>query len=70
MGLLTTGRPLGWWDAQPHLDYVREHGIEQFVNVFCATRDRQGDVLKWGDEIEYTLLVLNESERYRFGHRR
>jgi len=63
MGLLTTGRPLGWWDAQPHLDYVREHGIEQFVNVFCATRDRQGDVLKWGDEIEYTLLVLNESER-------
>jgi glutamate--cysteine ligase catalytic subunit len=63
MGLLTSGCPLGWWDALPHLDYIREHGIEQFVNVFTATRQRQGDVLKWGDEIEYTILVVNEEDR-------
>ncbi|KAK4533628.1 hypothetical protein CCYA_CCYA18G4510 [Cyanidiococcus yangmingshanensis] len=63
MGLLTTGRPLIWWDSLPHLNYIREHGIEQFVNVFIATHDRQGDVLKWGDEIEYTILNVNEEER-------
>ncbi|KAK4537587.1 hypothetical protein CDCA_CDCA13G3612 [Cyanidium caldarium] len=66
MGLLASGRPLTWWDAIPHLNYVRQHGVEQFLNVYWATRNRQGDVLKWGDEIEYTVVVLDDVQRVSY----
>ena len=30
---------------------VREHGIDQFLHVFRAVKDRAGDELMWGDEV-------------------
>ena len=30
---------------------VRKHGILQFVHVYNNVKHREGDVLKWGDEV-------------------
>jgi glutamate--cysteine ligase catalytic subunit len=51
MGLLAIGTPLDWEDAKPHANYVREHGIEQFLKIYHKLKDRTGDVLLWGDEV-------------------
>lgn len=51
MGLLALGTPLVWSEAKKHADYVREHGIEQFLNIWERLKDRTGDRLLWGDEV-------------------
>lgn len=51
MGLLSEGTPLSWPETKKHADHVREHGIKQFVNQFHQLKGRQGDCLKWGDEV-------------------
>jgi len=51
MGLLALGTPLPWSEAKKHADYVREHGIEQFLSVWEKLKDRTGDRLMWGDEV-------------------
>ena len=58
MGLLALGTPLPWAEAKQHADYVREHGIEQFLKIWHRLKDRTGDVLLWGDEVRsYRLRV-------------
>lgn len=56
MGLLSEGRPLNWEETKALANHVREHGIKQFISLYARLRDRQGDVLKWGDEVEYILV--------------
>lgn len=51
MGLLTEGSPLSWDETKALAEHVRQHGIEQFINLYSKLRDRTGDVLKWGDEV-------------------
>lgn len=51
MGLLTEGSPLSWDETKKLAEHVRQHGVEQFINLFAKLRDRTGDVLKWGDEV-------------------
>lgn len=51
MGLLTEGSPLSWNETKALAEHVRQHGIEQFINLYSKLRDRTGDVLKWGDEV-------------------
>lgn len=51
MGLLSEGTPLSWPETKKHADHVREHGIKQFINQFHQLKGRQGDCLKWGDEV-------------------
>ena len=51
MGLLTQGRPLTWEETQKHIQYIREHGIEQFIHLYNNVKDRRNDCLKWGDEV-------------------
>lgn len=60
MGLLSEGRPLSWEETKALADHVRQHGIEQFIHLYERLRDRQGDVLKWGDEVEYILVKFDE----------
>lgn len=52
MGLLSEGSPLSWEETHKLADHVRMHGIEQFINLYHRLKDRQGDVLKWGDEVK------------------
>jgi len=62
MGLLTEGSPLNWEETKKLSQHVREHGIEQFIHLYARLRDRQGDVLKWGDEVIncfiYNFVIL------------
>lgn len=54
MGLLTVGQPLSWEKTKRLADHVRFHGVEQFVNLYGQVVDRNGDALKWGDEVKKT----------------
>ncbi|EST04595.1 Glutamate-cysteine ligase catalytic subunit [Kalmanozyma brasiliensis GHG001] len=60
MGLLSLGTPLDWKDAQPLASHVRKHGIEQFLSLWNQIKDRRGDILLWGDEIEYIVVAFDE----------
>ncbi|KAK4700310.1 glutamate--cysteine ligase catalytic subunit, partial [Phenoliferia sp. Uapishka_3] len=63
MGLLALGTPLPWAEAKQHADYVREHGIEQFLKIWHRLKDRTGDVLLWGDEIEYMVISYDDENK-------
>ncbi|GAA5847425.1 hypothetical protein JCM9279_000475 [Rhodotorula babjevae] len=60
MGLLALGTPLAWSDAAKHADYVREHGIEQLLHIWERLKDRTGDRLLWGDEVEYLVISYDD----------
>lgn len=55
MGLLTEGSPLSWEETKKLSKHVRDHGIEQFINLYRRLKDRHGDILKWGDEVSNTI---------------
>ncbi|KAH0549541.1 glutamate--cysteine ligase catalytic subunit-like [Cotesia glomerata] len=63
MGLLTEGHPISWEETKKLSKHVRKHGIIQFINLYKKLRDREGDVLKWGDEVEYMLVKLNHEKK-------
>jgi len=42
------GQPLKWEDALPHLQYVREHGVLQFLATYEALQTLVKPELKWG----------------------
>lgn len=51
MGLLSQGSPLNWEESKKYANHIRKHGIIQFVNIYNKVKERQKDVLKWGDEV-------------------
>lgn len=63
MGLLSEGSPLSWEETKKLANHVREHGIIQFINLYKRLRDRQGDVLKWGDEVEYIIVKFDDENK-------
>ncbi|XP_050448829.1 glutamate--cysteine ligase catalytic subunit isoform X1 [Cataglyphis hispanica] len=63
MGLLSEGSPLSWEETKKLSDHVRKHGVIQFINLYKRLRDRQGDILKWGDEVEYMLIKFDDDSK-------
>lgn len=63
MGLLSEGSPLSWAETQKHAEHVRRHGIKQFIHLYHQLKDRTNDDLKWGDEVEYMLVRLNDKAK-------
>nr|CAD7578359.1 unnamed protein product [Timema californicum] len=63
MGLLTEGSPLSWEETKALSEHVRHHGVIQFINLYRRLRDRQGDVLKWGDEVEYMIVKFDDKKK-------
>lgn len=63
MGLLSEGSPLSWEETKKLADHVRHHGIEQFIHLYHRLKDRQGDILKWGDEVEYIIVKFDEQNK-------
>jgi glutamate--cysteine ligase catalytic subunit len=59
MGFLEVGEPYSWEDSREVIEYIREHGVEQFLAMWGKVADIDHDELKWGDEIEYGIFVLN-----------
>lgn len=58
MGLLKVGTPLHWKDSLEHCNYVREHGILQFIATYRRLKHLENDRLFYGDEIEYSMLKV------------
>ncbi|KAJ7132792.1 glutamate-cysteine ligase catalytic subunit [Mycena crocata] len=63
MGLLYLGTPLTWEDVRKHADHVRFHGITQFLHTWDRLKDRHGDELLWGDEVEYMVVALDDEKK-------
>ncbi|GBE81136.1 Glutamate--cysteine ligase [Sparassis crispa] len=63
MGLLFLGTPLSWDEAKHYADHVRTHGITQFLHIWDCLKDRCGDELLWGDEIEYMVVQFDDQEK-------
>ena len=63
MGLLSEGRPLSWEETKALADHVRKHGVQQFIHLYRKLEQRQGDVLKWGDEVEYVLVKMDKEKK-------
>ncbi|KAF7980736.1 hypothetical protein HWV62_36753 [Athelia sp. TMB] len=63
MGLLYLGTALTWDESKKHAEHVRHHGITQFLHTWERLKDRQGDVLLWGDEIEYMVVSFDRAAR-------
>ncbi|PKI84318.1 glutamate--cysteine ligase [Malassezia vespertilionis] len=59
MGLLSLGTPLEWAEATKLAAHIRKHGIDQFLSVWRAAKDRSGDPVLWGDELEYMVVVFD-----------
>ena len=59
--VLTVGRPLPWQEAKDKLTYVRQHGVDQFIQHYRRHETKQRDTLLYGDEIEYGLFKLSSS---------
>lgn len=55
---------MSWEDTKKLSDHVRKHGIVQFINLYKRLRDRQGDVLKWGDEVIYEYILFYSLQCY------
>lgn len=65
MGLLSQGSPLNWEETKKYADHIRKHGIIQFLNIYNKVKERQRDVLKWGDEVRNELLYLKWSNVWK-----
>jgi glutamate--cysteine ligase catalytic subunit len=63
MGLLKAGKPLLWKDSKEHNQYIRRHGVQQFLNTLDRTADLSGDHLYYGDEVEYALCKRDPAGR-------
>ncbi|KAJ7593919.1 glutamate-cysteine ligase catalytic subunit [Mycena floridula] len=63
MGLLNLGTPLTWDDAKKYADHIRFHGITQFLHTWDRLKDRHGDELLWGDEIEYMVVAFDNEHK-------
>ncbi|KAF7315399.1 Glutamate-cysteine ligase catalytic subunit [Mycena indigotica] len=63
MGLLYLGTPMNWEEAKKHADHVRYHGITQFLHIWDKLKNRRGDELLWGDEVEYMVVAMDDKEK-------
>ncbi|BFZ62030.1 glutamate--cysteine ligase [Saitoella coloradoensis] len=63
MGLLSLGTPLDWEECKKLAEHVREHGIDQFLSIWRNTKDKEGDTLLWGDEVEYIVVSYDDDEK-------
>ena len=58
-GFLLDATPLEWDESLEVIKYVREHGIQQFINLYHRVKNIEGDSLLWGDEVEYAIFKLD-----------
>lgn len=64
MGFLDVGTPLSWADSAAVRDYVKLHGIEQLLFLWRKNRDRKDGGLRWGEEVEYSLVDIDSNTNH------
>ena len=60
MGFLEFGVPVEWPFSLFNVEYIRNHGVLQFINTYNRVKDTKSPLL-WGDEIEYHLVKISKS---------
>ena len=60
--ILKVGKPFKF--PNPHLSYVRTHGVKQFSIQYNRTKSVETPLFLWGDEIEYGIFAYNKNEKY------
>uniref|UniRef100_A0A6B2L0C0 Glutamate--cysteine ligase n=1 Tax=Arcella intermedia TaxID=1963864 RepID=A0A6B2L0C0_9EUKA len=63
MGFLSKGDTLNWEEAQKFLQYVKTHGIKQFIHIYNKHKHRENDTMFWGDEVEYITLRIDHNQK-------
>ncbi|XP_065197104.1 LOW QUALITY PROTEIN: glutamate--cysteine ligase catalytic subunit-like [Sycon ciliatum] len=63
MGLLDGGSPLSWAETKKNADLIRETGIKQFLSLYERFQGLTDDCLKWGDEIEFTVVHFDHDKK-------
>eukprot|EP00112_Aurelia_sp_Birch-Aquarium-sp1_P022008 Seg607.1 transcript_id=Seg607.1/GoldUCD/mRNA.D3Y31 product="hypothetical protein" protein_id=Seg607.1/GoldUCD/D3Y31 len=63
MGLLSLGTPLDWDETKKWAAHIKRNGILQFIHQYHKVKERTNDVLKWGDEIEYSLVYIDHENK-------
>lgn len=64
MGLLTTGQPLDWTETKKNAELVKRRGVEQFIKLYKAYKNRDRlDSFKYGDEVEYSLVRFDHLDK-------
>ena len=60
-GFLEAGEPYAWEDSREDgiMEYVRKHGVDQFMAMWEKIKNIESTELKWGDELEYSVLSLD-----------
>lgn len=57
MGFLTDGTTFQWEEiVERPVDYVKKHGVLQFLAIYDRIKDRTRDSLRWGDEVCLILV--------------
>lgn len=70
MGLLSQGKPLPWDEAKKYSDDVRRQGIQQLLVLYHRLKSKSHDQLKWGDEVEASIIYLDhDTQRARLSLR-
>ena len=60
MGLLVEGEALSPEETKEYLSYIRDHGVTQFLLTWNRVKDLHDDELRFGDEIECGIFVLDD----------
>merc|ERR1719265_165022 len=56
MGFMEIATPLEYEESKPFIAGIKERGTQQFLALWQQHKDRSGDDMTWGDEIEYILV--------------
>lgn len=51
MGFLEVGTALSWEQSGSVREYVKHHGLEQFLYLWNKNKYRSDTELKWGEEV-------------------
>ena len=62
--ILRVGNPIRWQSSVPSLDYVREHGVHQFLTQYKRLKDVESPTFLWGDEVEYGIFKKNKNGNF------
>lgn len=61
MVLLAQDIPLSWEETEKLSKYFNDLCVKQFIDVYHKWKNRNGDEFKWGDEVNYLNIPINDT---------
>ena len=63
MGVLSICRPLTWSEIVSVKSILKNSALNDLISILNKHRTRRNDDFLWGDEIEYSLLRFDHSNK-------